>query len=217
MIDKIATPYRYTKEEQRLIESKYSKGDDWRKKCFDSIKKNIRTHLRNKQDNVCCYCRRSFEFGPLTVDIEHIVHKDEHPGFGFFPYNLALSCRRCNSIKGTKEVLINSKQKTYPKASDAFQIVHPYYDNYSNHITKDGVVYVSKSDKGSWTIKACGLSSLVFAEQEMKATITCNPEAGMNIIDECLHKLEFAECLPEKEQQIVIDKIEKVLDHLKKR
>lgn len=163
--DRIRIPYEFDEQEKQTIKDKYHSAKDWNSSSLDGVKSNIRTYLRYLQSNTCCYCKQSLGFDQRQVDIEHIVHKDKHGDFGFEARNLALCCPACNSCKTAQEVLVESKTKQYPVDSNAFKIVHPYFDSYSEHIEILGdSVYVSKSPKGTETIEMCKLKRLTNIE-----------------------------------------------------
>lgn len=119
----------------------------------------IKDHYIAEQNFHCCYCRRqvlSKDKGDWQGD--HIIARDTHAQFMFEPQNLAICCRGCNRRKSNKNVLINPKRKTFPAKSGDYLIVHPHFDDYSEHIRWFGQVCTPrKSSKGEKTIEICGL------------------------------------------------------------
>lgn len=129
-----------------------------------SVRAKIKTHYVQEQGNRCCYCnRRQDTENHRLWDVEHIVPRSTHPGFMFIPLNLAVACADCNREKGDDQVLVRARRTTYPTSSTAFKIVHPHFDAFSDHIHQDGYVYLPKSEKGTFTIRACNL--LRFAQK----------------------------------------------------
>jgi len=155
----ILNPYTFSKEEKSLVLANFSNHDDWYKSIFDEIRENLRNHLRQEQNNQCCYCCKNLGFDLKDVDIEHIIPKSEISIFTFHSKNLALSCPACNTIKHDKSVFLKTKSlKNYPTNSKNIKIVHPHFDTYEEHIAIiDNSIYAAKSLKGSETISICGL------------------------------------------------------------
>jgi uncharacterized protein (TIGR02646 family) len=166
----ILTPYTLTDEEKAIVSSHFADYTDWDKSNFDSLKENLRNHLRNEQHNKCCYCNNELGFDIKNVDIEHIIPKSHMPEFTFSGKNLALSCPACNTIKSHKTVFIKNRTiKKYPINSKNIKIIHPHYDEYEHHIEiLDGSIYVALSGKGSETITMCELYRLRIAEEKAK-------------------------------------------------
>lgn len=149
-------------------------NDIWKNKAT-KLKSNIKEILTQQQKPrspnelsiaKCFYCRRPLfpDMGhknPLGGDIEHILDKsnDKYRYLIFSPFNLALACRRCNSIKKQSDLLERSynffssddtqsdeyKDQVYKINTErdiinniisdsdfveAFRWIHPYYDNY---------------------------------------------------------------------------------------
>ena len=143
----------------------------WKKNKADKLKVNIKEILTRQQKPTspnelsiarCFYCRRPLfpDMGyknPLGGDIEHILDKSnvKYRYLIFSPFNLALACRRCNSIKKQSDLLeisynffssndshevqvykINTDRGTInniisdPNFLRNFRWIHPYYDNY---------------------------------------------------------------------------------------
>ena len=75
----------------------------------------------------------------------------------FTPQNLAVSCRDCNLSKGQTEVRTTTRKK-FPNESRHYRIVHPHFDNYSDHIRWFGDICVPLTDKGVETQATCGLT-----------------------------------------------------------
>ena len=157
MSDKINFPYIFTDAEKKVISKNFTTYLDWDKAVFKHIKVNIIAHLRNEQNNKCCYCKNELGFDIKAVDIEHIISKSEYDIFTFYSKNLALSCPGCNTKKSTKPV-VSKKYSSYPRNGNSFLIVHAHFDNYSNHIiNKEECVYIAITAKGCDTIKYCEL------------------------------------------------------------
>ncbi|MDP9984694.1 hypothetical protein J2W14_004121 [Pseudarthrobacter oxydans] len=76
----------------------------------------------------------------------------------FTQVNLGVACKECNGIKRDKETLVDPSALGYPSTSDAFLVVHPHFDEWSDHILRDHLTYASFTDKGKWTIKECRLT-----------------------------------------------------------
>ena len=127
-----------------------------------SIRAKIKRHLLEKQDYTCCYCRqRRYDAHSATWDIDHIAPKSRNPHFLFEINNLALSCKECNISKSENETL-KYKRKKYPSNGAPFKIVHPHYDNYTDHIEifelgKTVLYRVKNKDKGRATYSMCNL------------------------------------------------------------
>lgn len=126
---------------------------------------DIKTKLVLIQDNYCIYCGIHKDYrGHLQR--EHILSKSasNYPNFMFEPENLVLACRICNmDLKGRKDFGSKERNK-YRKNS--FKIVHPYIDDFSNHLIFFGIghqVLVKKipySRKGKKTIEIFELASV---------------------------------------------------------
>jgi len=104
---------------------------------INAIKDEIRRQLVLNQSK-CAYCGITFK-GRGDKQIEHIAAKSDarpvrHPEFTFTLKNLVLACPSCNgfSNKSTQET-ISVKHKLYSKCE--FLIVHPYFDNPSDHFS----------------------------------------------------------------------------------
>ena len=91
MFSKIENPYTFTDEEKLLIRDNYSVHTDWDKSVFDDVKSNITQHLRNEQNNECCYCRQELGF-----DIEVV----------------ATAFEKMQGVKGRAEVVPTGKDFT---------------------------------------------------------------------------------------------------------
>jgi len=157
---KIMEPYTLSKNEEKTIKENFQSHKDWEKGVFDSIKSNIISDLRNKQNNECCYCRTELGFDMKAVDIEHIIPKSKYPKFTFNTKNLALSCPGCNTNKSSKNVL-HKPIILYPRSGANITIIHAHFDDYSTSINiHDGAIFEGRDDKGCETIKLCKLYRL---------------------------------------------------------
>lgn len=169
----VAESYQPTADEIQAIKELEDKGlvaDDWDsgKKYIKNFKANLRRDMYNKQNKLCAFCRIHVPLACVPMHREHIVYKDEHPQWMFLPENLCVACPTCNEFKGTTEVLVNPRTKTYPKSGDGFKIIHPLYDKYSEHIELIGdVLYRGKTDKGIFTIETCRLYRVDLAEERV--------------------------------------------------
>ena len=169
MFSKIEHPYTFTDEEKLLIKDNYSVHTDWDKSVFDNVRSNITQHLRNEQNNECCYCRQELGFDIGDVHIDHIIPKSLYAQFGFTPQNLALSCHSCNTAKSSSNTVKNTSITRYPRTGANICIVHSYYDDYNEHLEIiDKSIYVPLTAKGCDTIKFCQLHRLRVVENNKR-------------------------------------------------
>ena len=154
-----------TVDAYNALDKDVKSGDYWNSENFTEVKKYIKDHYKVAQDYTCVYCQQKIivEHG-MAWDIEHIIPKSPYPQFLFTEKNLAISCKDCNGTKSDKNVLINSKRKTFPKKSEDYTIVHPHFDEYGEHIKviADSQVYIPTDEKGKNTIEICGLLRFVY-------------------------------------------------------
>ena len=129
----------------------------------DELKKRIKEELYNIQGDFCIYCGMNFE--RTTPHQDHIAPKHSHNEFIFEPQNLVLACPTCNDInmKSGRETIDIKNPVDYHKCT--FLIVHPYFDNYEDHIEfvsnqkEQKILIKSKSLKGKRTIEMFNLDN----------------------------------------------------------
>ena len=173
----VTEPYMPSEGEKKAIAELEAKGlapKNWNSKKKDvvSFKKNLREDMYEKQNKLCAYCRIHVPLACDPMHREHIVHKDAHPQWMFLPQNLCIACSVCNSYKGTKEVLVNKNIEEYPKDGRGFNIIHPMYDRYSDHIELvGGILYRGKTPKGRFTIDTCHLYRVDLAKERVDLRI----------------------------------------------
>ncbi|WP_350603860.1 HNH endonuclease [Pseudoalteromonas sp. SMN1298-MNA-CIBAN-0114] len=162
----------FNKTQQQLISDIVGnpnfKHSDWNNedlsKELSDLRSFIRKHYKTQQKKRCAYCRKDVSVvSALNCHIEHIVPKSLHDKYMFLPKNLCIACADCNQIKKDVETLTlnkeGKKRTLYPRASSAFKIVHPHFDNYEDHIdiSRDSW-YIDKTIKGHFTIGVCKLN-----------------------------------------------------------
>lgn len=159
----ISNPIVYCETSAALVERYNSKPDKvstyWRDEEVKLVRKEIKAHYIREQRHLCCYCGIPCPATHGSVwDVEHVVPQSRRPEFMFTPVNLGVACKECNGIKSAKETLVDPSARAYPSTSDAFLIVHPHFDEWSDHILRDHLTYASFTDKGKWTIEECRLN-----------------------------------------------------------
>jgi len=203
----VAESYQPTAEEIQAIKELEDKGlvaDDWDsgKKYIKSFKANLRRDMYNKQNKLCAFCRIHVPLACVPMHREHIVYKDEHPQWMFLPENLCVACPTCNEFKGTTEVLVNPRTKTYPKSGDGFKIIHPLCDKFSEHIELvGGIMYRGKTEKGVFTINTCHLYRVGLAEE--RADQKMYSENKGSIIAELVHLAAMPEQLVDDKEEFL--------------
>lgn len=95
----------------------------------------LRDHLAGLQEEQCCYCRQPLLKGGYARPIEHVLSRVEHPRFTLHFWNLAVSCERCNRLKGRakSETLVGPLPK-YPDHAAFKSQFHPRLHEYDAHI-----------------------------------------------------------------------------------
>lgn len=164
--------YILTKEDQQKIE-KYKHS--WTHQQLQGIRNKIKNALIRDilRDSECYYCKSPLDEGSMPGELEHIVHKDKYPLFTYLPNNLILSCKRCNTAKGTYDVLnINlTGSIKYPTQSSHYNIVHAHIDQYNQFITMENHIFfvgIDSAGKGNNTIEVCNLARLDLCVTKIK-------------------------------------------------
>ncbi|MFK4064087.1 HNH endonuclease [Brucella anthropi] len=162
----------------------------WGNAANDAAKTKLKSALLVAQKGKCAYCRRFIRNEPGHVEIDHILPKAAfgnprnwlsnesamrkatagYPSFTFIPYNLALSCKRCNNLKGTYDSRSDRSvpvKPVYNLDPEYYNWIHPYLDKYSDHIILiEGMIYqaTNGSEKGVRVIEVCKLDKLAAVE-----------------------------------------------------
>jgi len=188
----------------------------WRFSELEPILERLRANLEGKQRKKCFFCKSKMSKDNMIEDMEHILHKGYYKQFTYEPKNLILVCRACNFKKGIKDVGIDLEylkndiiNETYPFHSNNFTIIHPYLDEYENHIEiRDNFLFIGIDNKGFATIEAYKLyrENLVIekaekhfsSEDELQAILhnlrnEYNEEDLINIIDNLERKIQTLE------------------------
>lgn len=151
-------------ETSAALVSRYNADSDkapayWGEKEVTPVRHEIKAHYIREQQHLCCYCGiPDPATHGLDWDVEHVAPQKRYPQFLFTEVNLGVACRECNGHKNAKETLVDPLVSAYPSTSDAFLVVHPHFDEWSDHILRDHLTYASFTDKGIWTIKECRLN-----------------------------------------------------------
>lgn len=157
----IAHPYTKSAEDIALIKQASPRGnhsDDWEATCLSEFKIRARDYYRKMQNRRCAYCRTIVKTSQASPEIEHIIPKSVKPDWMYEPFNLCMSCKKCNTKKSTNKVLTDECVKALPLDSDSYTIIHPHIDKYSEHINIiQDIFYEGLSDKGKETIRICEL------------------------------------------------------------
>lgn len=131
----------------------------WSYEEVTPVRGEIKQHYIKEQKYLCCYCGipDPSKHG-ADWDVEHVVSQKRRPEFLFTQVNLGVACKECNGNKSDKETLVKPLAAPYPMTSDAFLVVHPHFDEWSDHILRDHLTYASFTEKGKWTIEECKLN-----------------------------------------------------------
>lgn len=164
----------------------------WDAKRHDRAKQLLRKELMDAQKGRCGYCRRPIKNETGHCEIDHILPKAQsketkkstsnlrsdrrqtrgYPEFTFNLWNLLLTCKKCNTNKGSYDCrrdrsLPPASAKVYNLDPCEFEWVHPYLHKYSEHINiKGNIVYeaVNCSPNGEAVIQECKLDEISAAE-----------------------------------------------------
>jgi uncharacterized protein (TIGR02646 family) len=161
----ITSSYVYSDVNKERIEEKVNSdafcGDSWSDNDIADIRDSIKQFYIHEQRFTCPYCMQIIRSDNGRVwDIEHIIPRENEKNFMFSERNLCVSCPDCNNRKGAERVSTSKAKKILPTRSDLYIIIHPHFDDYSQHIEviKAGAYYVAKTKKGEKTISICGLN-----------------------------------------------------------
>ncbi len=134
---------------------KYTKG------YARQFKDLLTTHLVVEQSCRCAYC--GFRLRGDKHHRDHIAPQEKYPEYIFEPSNIVLACYTCDSDYKRTTDTIETQGTEYGNCS--FKIVHPYFDDPTQHIRfvsgNDGILIttVSNSAKGTFTIDLFKLAS----------------------------------------------------------
>jgi hypothetical protein len=133
-------------------------------KPIEKLKIKIKNYYKKNQKYKCPYCYNEYPIDHnLAWWTEHIIPKSKNKLLMFEPLNLCVACIECNKIKANKNVFVDGEKKSLSKKSVDYKIVHPHFDNYLEHIDKNGYFYtaVTNSSKGLETIVMCDLARFI--------------------------------------------------------
>jgi uncharacterized protein (TIGR02646 family) len=142
--------------------SKSSKLTEGEQALVKKFKEKVKRHLYYAgQGRFCCYCGYTIDEHKGAYDAEHCIAKDGRSELVFSTRNLSLSCKPCNTRKGSVRVRIfplDDEVDEVSIGSDKYRVVHPHFDKWTDHLAFDDYGRVVPIDgegltKGRLTIK----------------------------------------------------------------
>jgi uncharacterized protein (TIGR02646 family) len=170
----------------------------------------LRDHLAELQDKQCCYCRQPLLKGGHSRPIEHVLPRSEHPRFTLHFWNLAVSCERCNRLKGKiPSEAFGRPLTSYPSYSDFLSQYHPRLHEYDVHIkytavTQNGInipLYAGRTDHGR------NLCSQFLHAAALEMTLL-SPRSKIGVDLSVIHKFIISH------DEVAVDKIQAVQNAL---
>jgi 5-methylcytosine-specific restriction endonuclease McrA len=182
--------FDHPEELSELLQECADQNREWGSSASQNAKNSLKKTLLVNQKGQCAYCRRRIKDELGHVEIDHILPKSAkgdivkstsnieadrfctqgYPQFSFEKKNLILTCKRCNNKKGSYDSRRNRSivaGATYALNADYYSWVHPYTDQYSEHISlHKGLIYtpLNGSTKGDTLIRICKLDSIAAVE-----------------------------------------------------
>lgn len=177
---------------QELFQTAKDAGWSWKNKKAKPAKDALRKALFVAQGNRCVYCRRRIKDMLGHAELDHILPKEnfgnEHRwtsndrtdrkntgGYGTFtfePFNLVLTCKPCNTSKGTYDCRSDRSVAPTPAYvvdnEHYYEWVHPFVHSYGEHIVLlQNLIYqaANGSLKGDAVITVCALETVGAAER----------------------------------------------------
>lgn len=170
-------PFSLPNDSEKINEAIAQGHKYWGDDSLNDIKSRIKAHLRERQQECCCYCCRNSdgEF-KMVLDIEHIIPKSRLVSQMFELRNLAVSCKRCNmNLKGEDISFIVGSFNAFISSNDfyhsfKYKFLHPNLDDWDDHliyelrqVNRKKIVYyhvVNGSEKGKYTKKYFDLEKI---------------------------------------------------------
>jgi uncharacterized protein (TIGR02646 family) len=149
-------------------------SNDWFKPIFIRVKANVKKHFCVQQKRKCVYCKTELNSRCHSEHIEHVVNRALKPAWMFEPFNLGVSCGQCNTQKGEyntlKPHLRVDNLAVLPHGKQHYNIVHPHFDNYDEHLEIEDEYYIKAKTvtKGEATIDMCKLWRPLYADRRAK-------------------------------------------------
>lgn len=123
--------------EKNILSSATKSHDPWEFKNWKPVKGKLKSHLKKKTNQRCCYCRRSLaNTHNISIDIEHVLPQKAFPKYVFSLKNLSVACKRCNmGIKNQDHSFFSLKSGVRrPFRERNFSILHPNLANMDAHL-----------------------------------------------------------------------------------
>lgn len=120
--------------------------------------KAVRQRVREAAGDVCGYCLSPQRLVMAKLEIEHLVPRAR--GGSNDELNLWLSCRICNSYKGTQV------EAADPHTGDIVPLYNPRTNNWEEHFSwsADGTKIIGRTPIGRATVIALNLNNEVAVE-----------------------------------------------------
>jgi hypothetical protein len=160
----------FTQQERELID-RLSVAGGWDDDEAEGLRRKIKDHFMAVDVPCCCYCRLSMSpWHRITIDVEHVLPKQQFPRFTFDPRNLNISCKRCNmEIKGTDIAFyLGQANEAAPFRSQLYSFAHPNLDAPNDHLqilslqvnAKLLIWYLRQTPKGEFTYEYFELNEI---------------------------------------------------------
>lgn len=126
-------------------------------KSHTGINKRIKDDLESKNGKVCLYCGQPYS-ATGSARIDHFLPRAVYPKLTYEPFNLVLSCERCNRKKWDDDYIEGCCSEEY--LQNKFLIVHPLIDDpKDNFDSESGPLIKPLTQKGLKSCRLFGINS----------------------------------------------------------
>lgn len=138
----------FNAEEEAAIAAALLEPSPWdavladHKEALKRVKSKIQALHLARHNQQCCYCRAVLQGGGyFMIDREHILPKSKFMPFTFSPWNLSVSCKRCNMQfkKDCIAFVIDTENAGATDTGANYRLIHPNFDVWEHHLCKTAV------------------------------------------------------------------------------
>jgi 5-methylcytosine-specific restriction endonuclease McrA len=151
--------YRPTIAERKDIYSPSVRKEDWNHSTYKQYKSTLKQKHYYGQNLRCAYCRVRLRIDAYYDELDHIVPQSDRGNWIFYPKNLVVACKPCNSLKNADKILTNPSQSRFPLFSAGFLVFNPHFDRWADHFEIHKGIFLrgKPGTKGPKTYEVCHL------------------------------------------------------------